>query len=383
MSKKPRIVFWQPMPSPHQSAYISALARRLGGAAVLCVFETSLDDARLDMGWQQPSFGAADVVIGPAPDALNRLFEEAKPPAINIVAGIAGWGWSREVFNQLNLRRSRVALLSEGRDYKGILGALRVAHGQFVERRYRNRAAFVLAMGKTGRNWFRFCGYRDTQIFSFPYVVENNDAPWRHEENSEDEYRIIVVAQLIKRKRIDLLISALGRLQGFRWKCSVIGDGPERRHLQELTAKHGLEGRIWFKGAMPNTKAREEIAQTDLLVLPSRFDGWGAVVNEALMEGTPALVSDYCGAAELIHPGFNGDLFRNRSLTSLEQKLRGALEKGKVSLDDRARIKQWSKAIQGEAIAEYLLRIVDFIDDPDKVERPIPPWLRPANQHLE
>ena len=57
---------------------------------------------------------------------------------------------------------------------------------------------------------------------------------------------------------------------------------------------------IYLKPFMDNTKVRLAIEEADLLVLPSRFDGWGAVVNEALGAGTPVLVSDLCGSSYLV-----------------------------------------------------------------------------------
>lgn len=46
--------------------------------------------------------------------------------------------------------------------------------------------------------------------------------------------------------------------------------------------------------------ARACMARADVLVLPSWHDGWGAVVSEALMAGTPAIASDACGSAGVV-----------------------------------------------------------------------------------
>jgi glycosyltransferase involved in cell wall biosynthesis len=56
-------------------------------------------------------------------------------------------------------------------------------------------------------------------------------------------------------------------------------------------------------------------------VLPSRFDGWGAVVNEALMVGTPVICSDRCGASDVIENGRNGYVFEADNADALLQRL--------------------------------------------------------------
>jgi glycosyltransferase involved in cell wall biosynthesis len=57
-------------------------------------------------------------------------------------------------------------------------------------------------------------------------------------------------------------------------------------------------------------------------VLPSRFDGWGAVVNEALMVGTPVICSNRCGASDVIENGRNGYVFEAGSARALRERLR-------------------------------------------------------------
>ena len=111
---------------------------------------------------------------------------------------------------------------------------------------------------------------------------------------------LIFVGQLIPRKRLDRLLRALAAVRSTDWVFRIIGDGSERRSLEKLALELNLLRRITFTGALDNGAVRNELANADLFVLPSRWDGWGAVVNEALMSGTPVICSSYCGAADLI-----------------------------------------------------------------------------------
>ena len=61
-------------------------------------------------------------------------------------------------------------------------------------------------------------------------------------------------------------------------------------------------------------------------MLPSRFDGWGAVVNEALMVGTPVICSDRCGASDLIENGRNGYVFEAGNARALRERLHSFFE---------------------------------------------------------
>ena len=62
----------------------------------------------------------------------------------------------------------------------------------------------------------------------------------------------------------------------------------------------------------PGTGLLDDFAQADVFVLPSRYDGWGVVVNQALAAGLPIITSDEVGAGfDLVEPGSNG--FRVRA----------------------------------------------------------------------
>ncbi len=73
----------------------------------------------------------------------------------------------------------------------------------------------------------------------------------------------------------------------------------------------------------------------DLLILPSIFDGWGAVVNEALGRGMRVLCSNGCGSSVLLDGEQRGSVF-NLEANDFELHLVKWLKKGKVSEEERA-----------------------------------------------
>ena len=72
------------------------------------------------------------------------------------------------------------------------------------------------------------------------------------------------------------------------------------------------------------------LSAADVLVLPSHWDGWGAVINEALCNGARVVCSDFCGAADLVSDPRFGRVFREGSLESLTQAMDAMIDLGKV-----------------------------------------------------
>jgi glycosyltransferase involved in cell wall biosynthesis len=114
------------------------------------------------------------------------------------------------------------------------------------------------------------------------------------------------------------------------------------------------------------------LEHADVLLLPSRYDGWGAVVNEALMCGVPVVCSDNCGAADLLREPWRGSTFKMGSVESLQIVLRGWIERGRRNEESTARIRDWSSALEGPQEARYLVEIVKYLQEGG--QRPSPPW---------
>ena len=118
------------------------------------------------------------------------------------------------------------------------------------------------------------------------------------------------------------------------------------------------------------------MTKADCLVLPSRHDGWGAVVSEALMAGTPVICSDTCGSAGVVRSSGYGDVFASGDLESLLSSLKIIMSKGHLPSVERRGLANWAKSLGAEAGAEYLMEIFDHMDG--CTQRPLPPWQKIA-----
>ena len=92
-----------------------------------------------------------------------------------------------------------------------------------------------------------------------------------------------------------------------QWGLILLGDGPLQPLLQTQINSLGLSDGVHILPGRPWFKVPDVLALADVLVLPSRSEPWGLVVNEAMACGMPVLVSDRCGCvADLVQHGQNG-----------------------------------------------------------------------------
>jgi glycosyltransferase involved in cell wall biosynthesis len=128
-----------------------------------------------------------------------------------------------------------------------------------------------------------------------------------------------------------------------------------------------------YWGKVPNQEVHKIIADSDVLILPSIYDGWGAVVNEALMCGTPVIASNNCGSSILLQ-SIRGRVFSIEK-DNLDEVLQGFLSVLPYDINKRKEIKNWAlQNISGEAAAKYFDEIIaDVVGN--TFQRPVVPWL--------
>jgi glycosyltransferase involved in cell wall biosynthesis len=183
-----------------------------------------------------------------------------------------------------------------------------------------------------------------------------------------------------ERKGLDVLLRALALCKQHSWEAELIGSGPREAKAREMAARLGIAGRIRFLSPQRHMEAMRMLAQTDLLILPSRYDGWGAVVNEALMRGVPVICTTSCGASDLIRQPWLGSVVAAESVEGLRQALTEWITRGSRTAALSERIQKWSRCIEGDSMASYFLSVLDHIYHGGP--RPVVPWRMGANDEL-
>ena len=230
-----------------------------------------------------------------------------------------------------------------------------------------------------GSRYFIDRGALPGKTFRFTYTVERGGSEAVTAGGCLERsalFSIAYVGQLYRGKGIDVLLHALSLCRDLNWTLTIIGDGESRSTYVRLAEQLRLGARVRFHGAIPHEAAMQCIEQCSLLVLPSRYDGWGATVNEALMSGVPVVCTDACGASELVQYPWLGTVVRSESSEDLASALRAWIQKGGRTDADSARVRRWAECISGNSVASYFLQILESVYG--GAERPVPPWLLPS-----
>jgi len=134
---------------------------------------------------------------------------------------------------------------------------------------------------------------------------------------------LLAVANLVPKKRHRLIVDALPELSGV--DLVIVGEGPERGAIEARAREHRVSNRVRLLGHIPQGRLPEIYSAADLLVLPSRREGWPNVLLESMACGTPVVVSDFPGVDDIVAAPEAGRILDESTPSRLAETIREVL----------------------------------------------------------
>src|SRR2546423_5378024 len=361
LMSRQRVLFVTVVPSPYQRDLFRALAARQEIELSVCYLEAAAPDspwpqerlesyerilpgfwlpflgARWHLNWNLPELSEYDVIV------LN-----------NFASVTAQW-----------LMRSRL----RGKRWLFWGERLRMqpaAWKAFVQRKLigpLKTAAGIVSIGSDAQKDYRR-RFPRTRHFCIPYHCDlSRFVAHRLQPESSFTTTFFFCGQMIRRKGVDLLLIAFDRLVGKGIDIRLLLVGREAE-LPELlgSVTETARARIRYEGFQPPDKLHIFFAQSDVFVLPSRHEGWGVVINQALGAGLPVICSDAVGAgSDLVEEEVNGLRFRAGDVDGLQNSLERLANSPEMARQWGEASRQKAYSIVPSAGAEKWVRVFEEV----------------------
>lgn len=154
--------------------------------------------------------------------------------------------------------------------------------------------------------------------------IHTDSFSMREKKQVGKRMKIVQVSRLEHDKKgQDLLIESTAKLrdQGIDCEVSFIGDGASRDYLKSMINNYKLNDRIFLLGAKSQEYLMSHLCDFDLFVQPSRYEGFGLTVAEAMAAKVPVLVSAGQGPEEVTEGNVYGWTFVSGDANSLAEKI--------------------------------------------------------------
>lgn len=365
--------------SPHQLPLARELVTRLGCDNYRYVHEAAMSEERRKLGWSDFAF-AWIVSEEKNREAARKLLEECDV----LLSGLR----DLDLFEKRSRVGKRTIYCGE-RWFKPPLGMLRLLHPAYFRMTFRfmrlvKRGALVclpigvFAVRDMARLFGLFssdlrCLFRTPQLAFDPRPMGAiKGCPWmrmwgyfvaptqgmfpgkKTNTTTARALRVLWVGRLLAWKRVDTLLKAVFAVARRRSiTLAIVGSGPEREALQRLEkrlcAHVGFVSPVSWHDAVPISEVRALMRQHDVYVLSSNgYEGWGAVVSEAIEEGMHVIGTYEAGASATVLPDsclyHVGDVKRLAELlTQTETEHIACIEK-----------ERWSAASAAECLVRFV-----------------------------
>lgn len=380
------LVIWVNSPPHVERGAFGYLEDHWPGGVVYAVLG-ELRDERRAMGWEISADGSQVTAHVRGSDSIEQFCSHIladNPTAFHLVAGlsnITGRALSRIV---RSTPPCRVAVFSErpgayGPLIKRLAARLVVPiKYRWLVRRYRRHVGLLLPLGEAGVETFARYGWPVENLAPFMYCPTRRGGAPKPIQGHGGPLRFIYVGRLSRfTKGTDILLEAADRLNG-RWSLEIVGGHGDM--VETVRSWAAQRPNVRPAGGATPDEVRGILDRQDVCVVPSRFDGWNVVVNEALYAGRGVIVSDEAVSHELIEASGAGIVVGARSARRLAAAMQWVIDDPSLVLTWSERAVEYAPQISPDTVGRYLFEMLQAVLMQTPGPRPAPPWLRERNK---
>ncbi|MGH6923307.1 MAG: glycosyltransferase [Propylenella sp.] len=191
---------------------------------------------------------------------------------------------------------------------------------------------------------------------------------------SEGPVRLLTVGRLVEKKGLQFALRALAvhkeRNPYSAVRYDIIGDGPDRKTLEQLAGKLAIADRVTFHGSMPHSEIDAWMRKAHIYVAPSvtaangDMEGIPTTLMEAMASGLPVVASDHSGISELVSDKESGLLAPERNYKDLADRLQMLISNpeiwGEFGREGRAVVeREFNIRTQNARLVDWYRELVD------------------------
>ena len=286
----PRIVVLTQLTSPYQVEFFNALSAA-GGSYLEVIYLTSRDRSR---HWKPQNIAHNHLILSDNPHMRGDALEAIRKADLVVFNYYTDWFTLKAIRERAQLRRPWVFWGERpGFLQTGVLGTIA---RRFLLWPLHRHIAPIWAVGCYGVEGYQREFGRRRSYQNIPYF--SNLQPFHQIERPPAAERVFFYSgSMTHRKGVDLLVGAFVKVAARHPKARLVLLGTGELEQEMRNQLHAFADRVTWLGFQPWDQLPACYAQGSIFCFPSRYDGWGLALVEALAAGMPAIGTDRSGAA--------------------------------------------------------------------------------------
>jgi glycosyltransferase involved in cell wall biosynthesis len=384
--KKPKLFFWFDQPPKVSKGAFNYLSKVWGNkVSYICVHD--FDEIRKLAKWNDGDFGNADVIIlenYEQPDEIAFSIIDNNKESIHVFNGFRSKTLKYFKYLSCVASQPKIVMFAERptiygcKMYKFFKSIVNFYIYAYFVLRYQDKISAFCPLGQIGCKEYLKYGWDKSKMFPFMYCPPIDI---KHAEKKiliNDYVKFLYVGRFsAKTKGLDVLMRAIEMIdQSVQFRFDFVGGyGNLKEKLIEWIKKNI---RINYLGIWPSTEMVERMQKYDVVVVPSRFDGWNLLTNESIMAGLGTIVTDQAVSHELIYESKSGLVVKAGNAAELKNAIEFAAKNPKLVANWKNLALEYANKISPETVGKYFIKIIEYACLSSK-ERPACPWIEEKN----
>ncbi len=360
------LIFWFETPPKVSKGAFNYVTRNWGNQ-VYYICYNDYPEYRKKINWNDGDFGSAKVCIlseQKDPDEIiEKMFSE-NPNAIHVLPG----------FDNIIERKLRPYTLTG--KYRFIAFSERpVTMGNYFELRLRKiyfqykyrklhklldpYISAFLPLGEKGVDTFAAYGWSRNKMYPFMYNPVNNkdQSIVTKKRDAGTPIRFLYIGRFyFKTKGIDTLLKATYGLEG-DWGLDLVGGyGKQASQVIRWVEAHP---NIRYLGSWQSKDVCNKITDYDVVVIPSKYDGWNLLVNEAINAHTGVITTDQAVSDEIITASGAGMVIPANNPSAMRKAMQQVIDNPETVWEWKKKAAAFSDRISPETVGKYLIQILE------------------------
>lgn len=376
-----RLIFLFDQPPKVGKGCFNYVSKKWNGEVIFAYLH-GFNEERKSTNWNDNDYGKAKLInLEQNPQKIISKFFKDYPEAIYVIAG-----FKSEIMNYLKeyvlLKKYKFICFAErpgiyGKWWKKILKKIYIPISEkMISKKYSDKVCAYLPLGKKGVDTALKYGWKEEKLYSFMY--DPIDYVTDHQVYSVgSKVKLLYVGRFSKyTKGTDILIKAMDLITSKTEEYSldmVGGYGDLREYALEWIKN---KSNVNFLGLWDSKKVGMNMKKYDICIVPSKFDGWNLLVNEALRAHIGVIVTTEAVSDELISESKAGMVVSANSPRELAIAIDSAIQNKEKIQEWKYKAKQYSKHISSEKVGNYLIDILKYECLKEIESRPKCPWIK-------
>ena len=362
--KNPSFNFWQPVLTDHMSYTVNSLGV-LTKKTINAFSRELINVERHSPVWSRNKFKYIDLKVINSFNGLKIVAQQLqKKDSVNFFCSPFDSFFSITLLVLFCLFKRNIYLISEpylnkpygyNSDKQRYINFIKFKIRPLLYKVYcsiiKNKIKGVFTISDLSYSQYLVAGLPAHQLFKFGYFVPIASKKLTYNP-AANKMSLVYIGSLMERKGLDLLLKVMEQLNKSSINVSLDIYGPGE------ISKYIISSNCVYKGSIPFGTSHVTLANYDALVVTSKFDGWGVIVNESINCGVPVICSNCAGAKTLIHKFSTGIVFESTSINSLYSSIIHLVKNPRERMAMHKSCLKSALEIQPINAAKYILNIV-------------------------